>query len=336
MNETICALSTPPGMGAIAIIRVSGDKAITITDACFKPYSKGKTLTSQASHTATLGQFHQNGYLIDEVVVTVFRQPHSYTGEHVVEIACHGSSYIQQKILQTLLTTGCRLAEPGEFTRRAFQNGKMDLAQAEAVADLIASTSASNHRLALQQMRGGISNEIEKLRNDLLHFVTLIELELDFSEELVEFADRKDLIHLSDQLEMTLRKLTDSFKLGNSLKNGIPVAIVGETNVGKSTLLNRVLNEDKAIVSPIPGTTRDYIEDVVNIGGISFRFVDTAGLRQTGDEIEMMGIERTYQQIEQASIILWIIDSTRFTEHIEWMAQKNSTPHGKQNTGSCF
>ncbi|NLE32919.1 MAG: tRNA uridine-5-carboxymethylaminomethyl(34) synthesis GTPase MnmE, partial [Bacteroidales bacterium] len=322
MNDTICAIATAPGVGAIALIRVSGPAAIPLCDQLFLTKSGQKRLAEQPSHTVHLGQFQRDGYLIDEVVATLFRAPHSYTGEDSVEISCHGSTYIQQKIIRILIEAGCRLAEPGEFTRRAFSNGKMDLSQAEAVADLIASTSAANHKLALQQMRGGVSREIDKLRAQLLHFVTMIELELDFSEEQVEFANRQELNRLAAKLEKNVRQLTESFKLGNALKQGIPVAIVGETNAGKSTLLNQLLNEDKAIVSPIPGTTRDVIEDLVNIRGIGFRFIDTAGLRQTKDEIELLGIERTYQQIEQASVVLWVIDSTTYTEHIEWMASR--------------
>jgi len=321
-NDTICAIATAPGVGAIAVIRVSGPEAFIISDTIFSAASPNKSIATSIGHSALFGNIHQGERIIDEVIATIFKTPHSFTGEDTVEFSCHGSVYIQQKIVQLLLTVGCRMAEPGEFSRRAFQNGKMDLSQAEAVADLIASTSASNHKLAMQQMRGGFSKELNKLRVDLLHFVTMIELELDFSEEEVEFANRKDLKDLADKLETHIKRLTDSFRLGNALKNGIPVAIVGETNAGKSTLLNQLLQEDRAIVSNIHGTTRDVIEDTVNIKGLTFRFIDTAGLRQTQDEIEIMGIERTYQKIEQAHIILWIIDSTRVTEHIEWMAGK--------------
>jgi tRNA modification GTPase len=321
-EDTICAIATAPGMGAIAVLRVSGPLAFEITDSIFTAASSGKKLSLQNSHTALFGTIYDEGNPVDEVVALVFRNPHSFTGEDTVEISCHGSEYIQQKIIRLLLAKGCRLAQPGEFSRRAFMNGKMDLSQAEAIADLIASTSSANHQIALRQMRGGISNELEKLRNDLLKFVSLIELELDFSEEHVEFADRKDLKTLAETISAKLEGLTNSFKVGNALKNGIPVAIVGETNAGKSTLLNKLLNEEKAIVSKIHGTTRDYIEDTVDIGGVTFRFIDTAGIRDTTDEIEIMGMERTYQKIEQASIILWVIDSTCVCEHIEWMAGK--------------
>jgi len=252
----------------------------------------------------------------------VFRAPHSFTGEDVVEISCHGSSYVQQQILHLLLEQGCVLAKPGEFTQRAFLNGKMDLSQAEAVADLIASTSAASHRMALNQMRGGFSNELLKLRTQLLNFVSLVELELDFNEEDVEFADRTQLKSLAKTIERLILKLSDSFRVGNALKNGIPVALVGETNVGKSTLLNVLLNEEKAIVSDIHGTTRDVIEDSININGISFRFIDTAGIRDTKDKVENMGIERTYQKIEQAAIVLWILDCTQLSEHMEWLTDR--------------
>lgn len=330
-KETICAIATAPGAGAIAVIRLSGTQAFPIADQLFRPAGKDKSLITQESHTALFGRIVEKETIVDEVVATLFRNPHSFTGEDVVEFSCHGSTYIQQKIIRLLLEAGCRMAEPGEFTRRAFANGKMDLAQAEAVADLIASTSAANHRLAMQQMRGGVSKELGRLRADLLHFVSLIELELDFSEEEVEFADRKALLERSVNLEKSLRKLTDSFRLGNAIKNGIPVAIVGETNAGKSTLLNRLLNEEKAIVSNIHGTTRDVIEDTTHIGGFTFRFIDTAGIRETQDQIEQLGIERTYQKIEQASIVLWLIDATCVNEHIEWMANR-IVPRTKDKT----
>ena len=262
--------------------------------------------------------------IIDEVLATVFKMPHSFTGEDVVEISCHGSLFVQQQILQLLLENGCVLAQPGEFTQRAFLNGKMDLSQAEAVADLIASTSAASHRMALNQMRGGFSNELMKLRAQLLNFVSLVELELDFNEEDVEFADRTLLKSLSSAIERLISRLSDSFRLGNAIKNGVPVALVGETNVGKSTLLNVLLNEDKAIVSEIHGTTRDVIEDTIIINGISFRFIDTAGIRDTKDKIENLGIERTYQKIEQAAIVLWILDCTKLSEHIEWLTDRIS------------
>jgi tRNA modification GTPase len=321
-DETICAIATAPGMGAIALIRVSGNNAFDRCDRIFRPVKAEASLSKAPSHTVLYGSIFDEDSLVDDVLASVFRNPTSFTGEDTVEISCHGSVFVQQRILQLLLRQGCRLALPGEFSQRAFLNGKMDLSQAEAVADLIASTSAASHKLALQQMRGGFSRELESLRGNLLHFVTMIELELDFSEEQVEFADREDLRQLADDMEQHLARLMESFKLGNAIKNGIPVAIVGETNAGKSTLLNVLLNEEKAIVSDIHGTTRDFIEDTTTIGGITFRFIDTAGLRKTSDEIERLGIERTYQKIDQAAIVLWIIDSTSVTEHIEWMAGK--------------
>ncbi|HRR62323.1 MAG TPA: tRNA uridine-5-carboxymethylaminomethyl(34) synthesis GTPase MnmE [Paludibacteraceae bacterium] len=323
MNPTICAISTPPGSGGIAIIRLSGPEAISYANKIFMPKKESLDLFQQQPYTVNFGSIvNKKNEIIDDVLVTVFRAPHSYTGEDVVEISCHGSIYIQQQILQILIEEGCSLAKPGEFTQRAFLNKKMDLSQAEAVADLIAATSAASHRIALTQMRGGISNELKKLRSQLLDFVSLIELELDFSEEDVEFADRSKLLRLADEIEKLMRKLSNSFKIGNALKNGIPVAIIGETNVGKSTLLNVLLNEEKAIVSDIHGTTRDAIEDSVNIEGITFRFIDTAGIRETKDEIETLGIERTFQKIEQASIILWLIDCTQLSERIESLTEK--------------
>ena len=307
-QSTICAIATSPGMGAIATIRLSGQKAFEIADSVFRSPKEGKKLSEQKANTLHFGSIADGGETIDEVVVALFRLPHSFTGEEVVEISCHGSVYIQQRILQLLISKGARMARPGEFTQRAFLNGKMDLSQAEAVADLIFSTNASAHKVALKQMRGGFSNEISKLRGELLHFIALVELELDFGEEDVEFADRQQLTELTAKIESLLKKLADSFRLGNAIKNGIPVAIVGETNVGKSTLLNALLNEEKAIVSDIHGTTRDVIEDVVNIDGTAFRFFDTAGLRETADTIENMGIERTYNKLEQAEIVLLVTD----------------------------
>jgi len=315
-GSTICAISTPAGTGGIAVIRLSGAEAITIVDGVFRSPVKGKRLANQAANTLHFGAIYQDEHLLDEVVIGLFRGPHSYTGEDVVEISCHGSIFVQQQILQLLIATGAELALPGEFTQRAFLNGKMDLSQAEAVADLIASGSAAAHRIALNQMRGGFSAELSQLRGQLLHFITLVELELDFSEEDVEFADRTQLLELSKKIERLLTKLADSFRLGNAIKNGIPVAIVGETNVGKSTLLNALLNEEKAIVSDIHGTTRDVIEDVVNLDGVLFRFFDTAGLRLTTDTIENMGIERSYRKLEQASVVLLVLDLTSPAETI--------------------
>lgn len=314
VSSTIAAISTPAGTGGIAVIRLSGPGAIPLTDRIFQAPAKGKKLIGQAANTLHFGSVYKGKELLDEVVVGLFRAPHSYTGEDVVEISCHGSLFVQQQILQLLLDEGAELAQPGEFTQRAFLNGKMDLSQAEAVADLIASGNSAAHRVALNQMRGGFSAEISLLRDQLLHFTSLVELELDFSEEDVEFADRTLLIELSRKIETLIRKLTESFKLGNALKNGIPVAIVGETNVGKSTLLNALLNEEKAIVSDIHGTTRDVIEDVVNLNGVLFRFFDTAGLRHTTDTIENLGIERSYRKLEQASIVLLVLDLTSTTE----------------------
>lgn len=308
-QSTICAISTSPGIGAIAVIRLSGSEAITIADKVFSSPKKDKKLVNQAANTMHFGQVVSNKEIIDEVVVALFKSPHSFTGEDIVEISCHGSLYIQQKILEILISEGARMALPGEFTQRAFLNGKMDLSQAEAVADVIASSNAAAHKLAINQMRGGFSKEIGALREQLLHFTAMVELELDFSEEDVEFADRTELKNLTERIEKLLRKLKDSFQLGNVIKNGIPVAIVGETNVGKSTLLNALLNEDKAIVSDIHGTTRDVIEDVVNIHGTAFRFFDTAGIRETVDHIESLGIERSYSKLEQASIVLLVVDT---------------------------
>jgi len=271
-QKTICAISTPPGIGGIAVIRMSGKAAIQIAEMVYRSPQIDKKLSDQQANTLHFGTIRSEDNLIDEVVIGLFRAPHSFTGEDIIEISCHGSIYIQQQILQLLISRGARLARPGEFTQRAFLNGKMDLSQAEAVADLIASANAAAHKLAINQMRGGFSRELNQLRAELLRFAALVELELDFAEEDVEFADRSSLIELSTRIANLLQKLTDSFRLGNVIKNGIPVAIIGETNVGKSTLLNALLNEDKAIVSDIHGTTRDVIEDVVNIGGTLFRY----------------------------------------------------------------
>ena len=320
---TICAISTAPGVGGIAVIRISGEQAFTACDAIFKPFTAGVTVSAMAPNTIRFGQIVADNELVDEVLVSVFHAPHSFTGENVVEIACHGSQFIQQEILKLVLAQGCRLAQPGEFTQRAFLNGKMDLSQAEAVADVIASQSRAAHRLAMNQMRGGFSNELLILRDKLLTFTSLVELELDFSDhEDLEFADRSQLNTLADTIEQKIAKLVNSFSVGNAIKNGIPVAIVGETNAGKSTLLNVLLNEERAIVSDIHGTTRDVIEDTVNIKGVLFRFIDTAGLRETTDTIENLGIERTYQAIEKANIVLWIIDTSQINNQEKWLSEE--------------
>ena len=308
-SDTICAIATAPGSGAIAVIRLSGEAALKIADLVFKPANNTNKLLEQKANTIHFGTISDNNQLIDEVLISIFKAPHSYTGENSVEISCHGSSHIQAKILELLIKNGARLAQPGEFTLRAFKNGKMDLSQAEAVADLIASSSESSRKVAMNQMRGGFRDEIQDLRHQLLNFISLIELELDFSEEDVEFADRKQLKILTDKIGNHLKTLIDSFKLGNVIKNGIPVAIIGEPNVGKSTLLNALLNEDKAIISDIPGTTRDSIEDVINLQGVLFRFIDTAGIRETEDTIENLGIERTFSKVEKAEIVLLMVDA---------------------------
>ncbi len=309
LNETIVALATPSGSGAIAIIRVSGPKSIEIVDAIFKSKS-GKTLKQQDSHTLQLGNVVDDQKIIDEVLVSVFKGKRSYTGEPSVEISCHGSSFIQQQILQLLNRKACRTAKPGEFTMRAFLNGKMDLSQAEAVADLIASDNEASHQIAMQQMRGGFANQLKDLRQQLLDFASLIELELDFSEEDVEFANREQFQNLVTEIQSTLKNLIDSYAIGNVIKKGIPVAIVGEPNVGKSTLLNALLNEERAIVSNIAGTTRDTIEDELAIKGIGFRFIDTAGIRDTKDEIEGLGIKKTFEKIEQSQIVIKLFDAS--------------------------
>ncbi|MEI6122718.1 MAG: tRNA uridine-5-carboxymethylaminomethyl(34) synthesis GTPase MnmE [Bacteroidota bacterium] len=349
-SDTICAISTPTGVGAISLIRISGKSAI---ETCGKIFESRKKIEFARipSNYLCYGRIVFNNEIIDDVMLSIFRSPHSFTGEDMVEINCHGSLYIQKKILETLLLLGFRLASPGEFTLRAFLNKKLDLLQAEAIGDLIASTSKSAHDLAINQMRGGFSNKIKELREKLITFASLIELELDFSEEDVEFANRDEFIKLLLEIKTEIQKLKDSFAQGNVLKNGIPVAIVGKPNVGKSTLLNALLNEEKAIVSEIPGTTRDTIEDLLTLQGVTFRFIDTAGLRPSIDEIEQMGIERTYQKISQASIVLYVIDITQtgveeikeeladFAEHIQDSNKKfiiignktdqlQKTPHG--------
>jgi tRNA modification GTPase len=309
IGSTICAVATAQG-GAISVIRISGPQAIQVTDRIFKPV-KGMPFSERAPYSVSYGRIiDSEGSVVDEVVTTLYRAPKSYTGEDCTEIACHGSTYIANRILALLIEAGCCMAQPGEFTQRAFLNGKMDLSQAEAVADLIASTSAATHRLAMNQMRGGFSKELSGLRDRLLHLTSLMELELDFSDhEELEFADRSELQQIAMEIEQVISRLANSFSVGNAIKNGVPVAIIGETNVGKSTLLNALLNEDKAIVSDIHGTTRDVIEDTIIIGGTMFRFIDTAGIRQTDDVVESIGIERTFQKLEQASIVLWLIDT---------------------------
>ena len=306
-NDSIVALATPSGAGAISIIRVSGPDAIEIGASVFKSI-KNKDLKQQKTHTLHLGHIIDEGKTLDEVLISIFKGPNSYTGENTIEISCHGSTYIQQQIIQLLLRKGCRMADAGEFTLRAFLNGKLDLSQAEAVADLISSDNEASHQIAMQQMRGGFSNEIAKLREELLNFASLIELELDFAEEDVEFADRTQFHELLNRIEFVLKRLIDSFAVGNVIKNGIPVAIVGEPNVGKSTLLNALLNEERAIVSDIAGTTRDTIEDELVIGGVGFRFIDTAGIRETKDVVESIGIQKTFEKIEQAQVVLYLVD----------------------------
>jgi len=320
-NNIIAAISTPAGIGGIAIIRLSGNGCIELVDAVFKSF-KAKKLAEAKAYTVHFGSIIKENVVLDDVLVSVFRNPHSFTGEDIIEISCHGSIYIQQNILQLLISKGASLAQPGEFTQRAFLNGKMDLSQAESVADLIASSSAATHRLAMNQMRGGFSNKLIELRTELLNFTSLIELELDFSEEDVEFANRDHLKEAAHQIGSHIKKLADSFSIGNAVKSGIPVAIIGETNAGKSTLLNLLLHEEKAIVSDIHGTTRDVIEDTINIQGLTFRLIDTAGIRDTHDEIESLGIERTFKKIEQANIVLWVADCETINEHIEELSQK--------------
>ena len=327
-EDTICAISTPAGVGGIAVVRVSGSKAVEYVMKSWRGYD----LRKAATHTAHFGRIvYPDGETLDEVVATVFLCPHSFTGEDTVELSCHGSQWIQTQLVTLMLRNGCRAAEGGEFTRRAFMNGKIDLSQAEAIADVIASSSRASHRVAISQMRGGFSEMLARLREQLLEFVSLMELELDFSEEDVEFADRSRLTDLARHIDSVITSLADSFSVGNAIKNGVPVAIVGETNAGKSTLLNRLLHDDKAIVSDIRGTTRDAIEYTINLGGITFRFIDTAGIRDTSDRIESIGIDRTFQKIDNASVILWMIDGTQGTGNIRETAER-IMPHcqGKQ------
>lgn len=319
LEDTICAISTAPGIGGIAVIRISGKQAIEYVSQCWQ----GADINAMKSHTAHLGRIaDKDGSILDEVVLTLFRNPHSFTGEDVIEIACHGSTWIQQQIINTLIDCGCRPATGGEFTRRAYTNGRMDLSQAEAVADLIASSSRASHRIAFNQMRGAFSRELSSLREKLLEFVSLIELELDFTEEDVEFADRSRLLDLANVIKSTVGSLADSFAVGNAIKNGIPCAIVGETNAGKSTLLNHLLRDDRALVSDIHGTTRDVIEDTITIGGTLFRFIDTAGIRKTNDTIESMGIERTFKKLDEARLVLWVIDANSDFADIEELGNR--------------
>lgn len=331
LKDTIVALATASGVGAIAVIRISGPEAIAVADDCFLSIKDHKSLVNQKSHTLHLGHFKNGERIVDQVLVSVFKNPHSYTGEDTIEISCHGSVYIQQEIIQILLQKGCRMADAGEFTLRAFINGKLDLSQAEAVADLIASDSEASHQVAMQQMRGGFSNEIQFLREQLLNFASLIELELDFAEEDVEFADRAEFKKLIAKIQLVLKRLIDSFAVGNVIKNGIPVAIVGEPNVGKSTLLNALLNEERAIVSDIAGTTRDTVEDEMIIDGVSYRFIDTAGIRKTTDVVENIGIQKTFEKIGTAQVVIYLFDITKYESEstkykVELESIKNKYP----------
>jgi tRNA modification GTPase len=318
MNDTICALATAPG-GAIGIIRISGAQSLEILSHIFtKDLSDAKANTIHYGHIVESDNVTQHQNIVDEVLVSVFRAPRSYTGENSVEISCHGSSYILNKILELLVQSGCRMAQPGEFTKRSFLNGKFDLSQAEAVADLIASSNKATHQLAMSQLRGSVSSELAQLRDQLLHLTSLLELELDFSDhEDLEFADRTELNTIAKSIDKQIDHLTQSFETGQAIKQGIPVAIVGKTNVGKSTLLNRLLKDDRAIVSDVHGTTRDTIEDTIDINGVTFRFIDTAGIRQTTDQVEKIGIERTYSTIDKARIVLWVIDQKPSTKEFD-------------------
>ena len=322
MNETICALATATG-GAIGIIRISGPKTLEILSDIFT-----KSLTKARPNTIHYGHIKDNEDIIDEVLVSVFRAPHSYTGEESAEISCHGSQYILNKVLELLVKNGCRMANPGEFTMRAYLNGKMDLSQAEAVADIIASTNKATHQLAMSQLRGSVSNELSLLREQLLHLTSLMELELDFSDhEDLEFADRTELLQLTKKIDSHITRLAHSFETGQAIKQGIPVAIVGKTNVGKSTLLNRLLKDDRAIVSNVHGTTRDTIEDTIDIQGVTFRFIDTAGIRKTTDEVECIGIQRTYEAIKKARIVLWVIDDVPSPKDIQEIVEETNDKH---------
>jgi tRNA modification GTPase len=327
-KDTIVALATPQGVGAIGVIRLSGPRAIEICNAVFGTKSlKKKDLLNAASHTIHFGVIHDEDIIIDEVLVSLFKGPNSYTSENTVEVSCHGSPFIQQQIIQLFIKHGARMANQGEFTLRAFLNGKLDLSQAEAVADLISSNSATSHQVAMQQMRGGFSNKIKTLRQNLIDFASLIELELDFAEEDVEFADRSDLKNLVSSIQRIVQRLIDSFEVGNVIKNGIPVVIVGKPNAGKSTLLNALLEEERAIVSDIPGTTRDVIEDEINIDGVQFRFIDTAGIRETNDIIESIGVEKTYEQIKLSSIAIYLFDAHEITASELKLIVDDITPH---------
>lgn len=315
-QEAICALATPSGVGAIAVIRISGEQTFSIVNQIFK----GKDLTKVDTHTVHFGTIRENNVIVDEVLAAVFKSPKSFTKEDIVEISCHGSDYIIRQIIKLLVRHGARLARPGEFTQRAFLNGQFDLVQAEAVADLIAADSAASHRTALNQLRGGFSKKLASLREELIHFAGMVELELDFGEEDVEFANRDDLKTLIINLQSTIGPLIESFNLGNALKEGVPVAIIGSPNVGKSTLLNALLNEEKAIVTAIAGTTRDVIEDLLFIDGVKFRIIDTAGIRETEDVVESMGIERSMKAMNQADVVLMLFDSEETLAEVENLA----------------